>query len=56
LNHISDELAQRLKSECGVSIGGKLGNFVPILGEANHLGRAFASFFRRKTLAQTHDG
>jgi hypothetical protein len=56
LNHISDELAQRLKVECGISIGGKLGNFVPILGTANHFGRAFASFFRNKGLAQAQDG
>jgi hypothetical protein len=55
LNHISDELAERLKNECGISIGGKLGKFVPLLGTANHFGRAFASFFRRE-LAQVKDG
>lgn len=55
LNHITDELAQRLKDECGITIGGKLGNYVPLLGTANHFGRAFAGFFRRQ-LAQTSDG
>jgi hypothetical protein len=46
-NNPTPELTQKLKDLCGISLGSKLQNMVPIFGKVNSIGNAFKSFFSR---------
>lgn len=46
-SHISYELAQRLKNECGITIGGRLSNYVPLLNVAQDIGRQIATIAKQ---------
>ena len=46
-SHISYELAQRLKNECGITIGGRLSNYIPLLNVAQDIGRQIATIAKQ---------
>ena len=51
----TEELREALKQMCGINLGGKLGNYVPLLGRFGSITHSFSSFFKRMAQKPQHD-